>query len=64
MDLFQRTKLVNANTIGDKDLIQTRGRGTMQNPKMTISVINVEIFYILPRIVVHLSIWLLCTKSP
>jgi hypothetical protein len=29
MDLFQRTKLVNANTKGDKDLIQTIERGTM-----------------------------------
>ena len=44
MDLFQRTKLVNTNTTGDKGLIQTRGRRIMQNPKMTISVIDVEIF--------------------
>ena len=64
MDLFQRTKLVKANTIGDKGLIQTRGRRTMRNPKMTISVIDVEIFRILPRIAVHLSIQLLCTKNP
>ena len=35
----------------------------MQNPKMTISVIDVEIFRILLRIAVHLSIWLLCTKK-
>jgi len=62
MDLFQQTKLVNANTTGDKGLIQTRGRRTMRNLKMTISVIDVEIFRILPRINVHLSIWLLCIK--
>jgi dihydrodipicolinate synthase/N-acetylneuraminate lyase len=29
MDLIQRTELVNANTIGDKDLIQIRGRRKM-----------------------------------
>jgi hypothetical protein len=62
-DPIQRTKLVNANTTGDKGLIQTRGR-TMRNSKMAISVINVGIFRILPRIVVHLSVWLPCTKSP
>jgi hypothetical protein len=56
MDLIQRTKLVNANTTGDKGLIQTRGRRIMRNPKMTISVIDVGIFHILPRIAVHLSI--------
>jgi hypothetical protein len=59
-----KNKFVNANTTGDKGLIQTRGKRTMQNPKMTISVIDVEIFHILPRISVHLSIWLSCTKSP
>ena len=57
MDLVQRTKLVNTNTTGDKDLIQTRGKGTMRNPpKMTTSVIDVEIFRILPRIAVLQSI--------
>jgi hypothetical protein len=56
MDLIKRIKLVNANTIGDKDLIQTREKMTMRNPKMTISVIDVEIFHILPRITMHLSI--------
>jgi hypothetical protein len=29
MDLIQRTELVNANTIGDKDLIQIRERRKM-----------------------------------
>jgi hypothetical protein len=36
---------------------QTRGRGTMRNLKMIINVIDVEIFRIFPRIVMHLSIW-------
>jgi hypothetical protein len=57
MDLIQRTELVNANIIGDKDLIQIRGRRKMRNPKMTTSVIDVGISRILLRIAVHLSIW-------
>jgi hypothetical protein len=30
MDLFERIKLVNANTTGDKGLIQTREKGTCE----------------------------------
>jgi hypothetical protein len=44
MDQIQRIKLVNVKTTRDKGLIQTRGRRTIRNPKMTISVIDVEIF--------------------
>jgi hypothetical protein len=62
MDLIQRTKLINANTTGDKGKFQIRGTRIMRSPKMT-SVIDVGIFRILQRITVHQSILLVCTKS-
>jgi hypothetical protein len=56
MDLIQRTELVSANIIGDKEEILIRGTRTMRSPKMTISVIDVGILHIFSGIAVHQSI--------
>ena len=56
MELLQKIDLVNANTIRDQDLIHTRGKKTMRDPKMTTSVIVVAISRILLRIIVLQSI--------